>query len=248
MLGEKPTGAVLSKACCRSPAADPATVDSLLNEGRQAESAKDYDRAEIYYRKAFDADPGSITAQRALGDLAMTRGQPGNAMLFYQAAVNEDPDDAELWLALAEARAEAVAEAEAAATRGEVPVGAIVIREGEIIARAGNRRRTSCDPTAHAELIVLREAGEMVGDWRLSECTLYVTLEPCPMCAAACREARLQLVIWGAEDERVGALGTVIDLATDPRLGPPLAHRGGLEADRSRELLRSFFAKQRHSS
>jgi tRNA(Arg) A34 adenosine deaminase TadA len=144
--------------------------------------------------------------------------------------------------------AEALAEAEAAATCGEVPVGAVVVRNGEIIARAGNRRHTTSDPTGHAEMIVLRKAGQKVGDWRLSECTLYVTLEPCPMCAAACREARLGLVIWGAEDERIGALGTVIDLATDPRLGPPLAHRGKLEAAPSRELLRSFFAKQRHSS
>lgn len=144
--------------------------------------------------------------------------------------------------------AEALAEAEAAATRGEVPVGAVVVRDGETIARAGNRRRASCDPSAHAEMIVLREAGQKIGDWRLSDCTLYVTLEPCPMCAAACREARLELVIWGAADEKNGALGTVIDIATDPRLGPPLAHRGGLEGDRSRELLRSFFAKQRRSS
>jgi tRNA(adenine34) deaminase len=144
--------------------------------------------------------------------------------------------------------AEAVVEAEAAASRGEVPVGAIVIREGEIIARAGNRRQEESDPTAHAEMIVLRQAGHGTGDWRLSDCTLYVTLEPCPMCAAACREARLQLVIWGAKDERDGALGTVTDVANDPRLGPPLAHRGGLEADRSRELLRAFFAKQRQSS
>jgi tRNA(adenine34) deaminase len=143
---------------------------------------------------------------------------------------------------------EALAEAEKAATRGEVPVGAVVVRQGEIIARAGNRRQAGCDPTGHAEMTALREAGQKVGDWRLADCTLYVTLEPCPMCAAACREARLQLVIWGAEDEKIGALGSVIDLATDPRLGPALAHRGGLEAGRSRELLRSFFAKQRHSS
>ena len=144
--------------------------------------------------------------------------------------------------------AAALAEAEAAAARGEVPVGAVVIRGGEIVARSGNRRQEESDPAAHAEVIVLREAGRQIGDWRLSGCTLYVTLEPCPMCAAACREARLQLVVWGAEDERAGALGSVIDLAADPRLGPPLAHRGGLEADRCRELLRSFFAKQRRSS
>ena len=144
--------------------------------------------------------------------------------------------------------AAAITEGEAAAVRGEVPVGAVVTRGGEIVARAGNRRQQDSDPAAHAEVIVLREAGRKTGDWRLSDCTLYVTLEPCPMCASACREARLQLVVWGAEDERAGAFGSVIDLAADPRLGPPLAHRGGLEADRCRELLRTFFAKQRQSS
>ena len=144
--------------------------------------------------------------------------------------------------------AAALAEAEATAIRGEVPVGAVVVQGGEIIASSGNQRQEESDPAAHAEIIVLREAGRKIGDWRLSDCTLYVTLEPCPMCAAACREARLQLVIWGAEDERAGAFGSVIDLAADPRLGPPLAHRGGLEADRCRELLLRFFAKQRQSS
>ena len=144
--------------------------------------------------------------------------------------------------------AEALVEAERAASRGEVPVGAVIVRAGEVIARAGNRRLSDADPTAHAEMLALRGAGQKVGDWRLSDCTLYVTLEPCPMCAAACREARLQLVIWGSADDRVGALGTVTDIATDPRLGPPLAHRGGLEADTSRRLLRAFFAKQRQSS
>jgi len=144
--------------------------------------------------------------------------------------------------------AAAIAEGEAAAARGEVPVGAVLTRDREIVARAGNRRQKESDPTAHAEVIVLREAGREIGDWRLSDCILYVTLEPCPMCAAVCREARLQLVVWGAEDKRAGAFGSVIDLATDPRLGPPLAHRGGLEADRCRELLRGFFAKQRQSS
>ena len=144
--------------------------------------------------------------------------------------------------------AEALAEAEVAAERGEVPVGAVVTRGGKIVARAGNRRQQESDPTAHAELIALRDAARALGDWRLSDCTLYVTLEPCPMCAAACREARLELVVWGAADERAGACGSVLDLTADPRLGAPLAHRGGLEAARSSALLRSFFAKQRRSS
>jgi tRNA(adenine34) deaminase len=144
--------------------------------------------------------------------------------------------------------AEALAEAEAAATRGEVPVGSVITHRGEIIARAGNRRQELSDPAAHAELMALRSAGQALGDWRLEECTLYVTLEPCPMCTAACRQARLGLVIWGAEDPRVGACGSTIDLAADPRLGSPLAHRGGLEAESCGELLKRFFAKQRQSS
>lgn len=143
---------------------------------------------------------------------------------------------------------EALAEAVAAEHRGEVPVGAVVARDREIIARAGNRRSELADPSAHAEILVLREAGRVVGDWRLEGLRLYVTLEPCPMCAAACRQARLDLVVWGAADPRAGACGSVIDLAEDPRLGPPLPHRGGLEAARSETLLRRFFAKRRQSS
>jgi tRNA(adenine34) deaminase len=144
--------------------------------------------------------------------------------------------------------AEALSAAEAAMDRGEVPVGAVVTRGGEVVARSGNRRAELADPTAHAELLVMREAGAILGDWRLSDCTLYVTLEPCAMCAAACRQARLELLIWGAPDAQAGACGSVVDLAADPRLGRPLSHRGGLEAERSAELLRHFFAKQRQSS
>jgi len=144
--------------------------------------------------------------------------------------------------------AEALLEAEAAMGRGEVPVGAVITRGAEVIVRTGNRRAELADPTGHAELLALRKAGSLLGDWRLSDCTVYVTLEPCPMCAAACRQARLELLIWGADDPRAGACGSVLDLATDPRLGPPLAHRGGLEAERSAQLLRQFFAKQRQSS
>ena len=142
----------------------------------------------------------------------------------------------------------ALVEAAAAADRDEVPVGAVVIRQGEIIGRAGNRRRELGDPTAHAEILAIRQAAAGSGDFRLDDCTLYVTLEPCPMCAAACRQARLELLIWGADDPRAGACGSVLDLAADPRLGRPLAHRGGLEAERSAALLRQFFAKQRQSS
>ncbi len=143
---------------------------------------------------------------------------------------------------------EALAEARAAAERGEVPVGAVLAREGEILARAGNRRAEDHDPGGHAELIVLREAARALGDWRLPGCTLYVTLEPCPMCTSACRQARVDLVVWGAADPVMGACGTVLDLAEDPRLGPPLAQRGGLLAGPAAELLRTFFAKRRRNA
>jgi len=142
----------------------------------------------------------------------------------------------------------ALAEAVAAAERDEVPVGAVVVRRGEIIARAGNRRRELTDPTAHAEVLVLRQAAAVGGDFRLDDCTLYVTLEPCPMCVTACRQARIELAVWGAADPKAGACGSVVDLAGDPRLGPPLAHRGGLEAETSRQLLERFFAKRRRKA
>ena len=144
--------------------------------------------------------------------------------------------------------AAALDEARAAARRGEVPVGAVVVRSGDIVAREGNRRRELADPSAHAEILALRTAGGTLGDWRLTDCTLYVTLEPCPMCVAACRQARLDLVVWGAVDPTMGACGSALDLAEDPRLGPPLAHRGGLGAEESQRLLRDFFAKQRPPS
>jgi len=139
----------------------------------------------------------------------------------------------------------ALTEAAAAADRGEVPVGAVVVRKGEIIGRTGNRRRELHDPSAHAEILAIRQAAAFTGDFRLEDCTLYVTLEPCPMCITTCRQARLELVIWGADDPKVGACGSVIDLAEDRRLGPLLAHRGGLEAEKSAHLLESFFAKRR---
>ncbi len=142
----------------------------------------------------------------------------------------------------------ALAEAEAAADRDEVPVGAVVVRAGEIIGRAGNRRRELHDPTAHAEVLAIRQAAAFTGDFRLEDCTLYVTLEPCPMCIATCRQARVELVIWGAEDPTAGACGSVIDLAEDRRLGPLLAHRGGLEAEASARLLEVFFAKRRREA
>ena len=143
---------------------------------------------------------------------------------------------------------QALVEAEAAGGREEVPVGALVVCSGTVVGRAGNRRRELDDPTAHAEVLAIRQASAALGDFRLAGCTLYVTLEPCPMCVATCRQARIELVVWGADDPKAGACGSVLDLADDRRLGPPLAHRGGLRAAESRALLEDFFAKRRRKS
>jgi tRNA(adenine34) deaminase len=139
----------------------------------------------------------------------------------------------------------AIDAAVAAGRRDEVPVGAVVVRRGRVIAAEGNRRRELGDPTAHAEVLAIRAAASISGDHRLSDCTLYVTLEPCPMCVTVCRQARLELVVWGADDPKAGACGSVIDLAADRRLGPALANRGGLEAKQGGQLLEDFFAKRR---
>ena len=142
----------------------------------------------------------------------------------------------------------ALEQARAAAARDEVPVGAVITTGETVVALSGNQRHALHDPSAHAEIIALRLAGAKLGDWRLEQATLYVTLEPCPMCISACRQARLALVIWGAADSVMGACGTRIDLAEDRRIGQPIAHRGGLYAEESREILASFFAKKRKSS
>ena len=144
--------------------------------------------------------------------------------------------------------AAALMEAKRAGNAGDVPVGAGVVVDGVIIARAGNRRQRDHDPAGHAEILALREAAERTGDWRLESATLYVTLEPCAMCVVACRQARLDLGIWGAADPVAAACSSVLDLADDPRLGPPLAQRGGLAAEDSQVLLQAFFAKSRQSS
>jgi tRNA(adenine34) deaminase len=140
----------------------------------------------------------------------------------------------------------ALAEARAAGRGGDVPVGAVLTSSsGDILARAGNRRERDGDPTGHAELLALREAARRVGSWRLEGCTLYVTLEPCAMCAAACVLARLACVVWGAPDSKNGFAGSLGNLLEDPRLNHRVAWRAGLAADAATALLAQFFAKLR---
>ena len=136
---------------------------------------------------------------------------------------------------------EAIAEAKKAPAIGEVPVGAVVVHDGEIIARAHNRRNIDHDPSAHAELIAIRDAAQAIGDWRLEACTVYVTLEPCPMCAGAMVLARVGRCVYGCVDPKAGYMGSLADLSCDDRLNHSFPVTSGVLEDECSELLRSFF-------
>lgn len=139
---------------------------------------------------------------------------------------------------------EALKEAELAAEHGDVPVGAVVISGGRIIAKAHNEREKNGMATAHAELLAIEEACRIKGGWRLSDCTLYVTLEPCPMCAGAIINSRIGKVVFGAKDARAGALGSLIDLKNYPLNHKPQCISGIMERECA-DILRAFFAKKR---
>jgi tRNA(adenine34) deaminase len=141
---------------------------------------------------------------------------------------------------------EALAEAEAAAFAAEVPVGAVVLdAAGTVVGRGRNQRETDADPVAHAEIIALRMAGMSRGDWRLDDCTLVVTLEPCTMCAGALLAGRVARLVYGAADPRAGAAGSVWDVLHDPRLGPPVEVISGVLAGPCGALLQDFFGQRR---
>ncbi|MGH3095433.1 MAG: tRNA adenosine(34) deaminase TadA [Streptosporangiales bacterium] len=142
----------------------------------------------------------------------------------------------------------ALDEAAAAGASGEVPVGAVLVDAGgELLATARNARETRQDPTAHAEMEALRAACVQTGSWRLDGCTLVVTLEPCAMCAGALVQARLATLVYGADDPKAGAVGSLWDVARDPRLPHRLEVLGGVLAEASTEQLQSFFAARRRS-
>ena len=139
----------------------------------------------------------------------------------------------------------ALREAAAAADHDDVPVGCVVVREGEIVGAAHNERELRGDPTAHAEVLALREAAVTLGGWRLPGTVVYVTLEPCPMCAGAIQQARVARVVFGAPDQKVGAAGTVINPLQNPRLLHRVEVQGGVLATDALGLLRSFFDDRR---
>ena len=144
--------------------------------------------------------------------------------------------------------AEALALARAAQTRGEVPVGAVVVKDGEVVGRGGNAPIAAADPTAHAEIAALRDAARMLGNYRLPGCDLYVTIEPCAMCAGAIMHARIARVVFGAQDPKTGACGSVVNLFAEARLNHHATVTGGVLAAESGTLLSDFFSARRESA
>lgn len=150
-----------------------------------------------------------------------------------------ETEEDERWMALA------IRQAERALAAGEVPVGAVIVAAGTVVARAHNQNVLLRDPTAHAEMLAFTQAAAALENDRLTEATLYVTVEPCPMCAGAAVWARLRRVVYGAPDPKAGACGSVLEVLRHPRLNHQPALRGGVLADESARLLREFFATRR---
>lgn len=139
----------------------------------------------------------------------------------------------------------ALDEARAAFEEEEVPVGAIVVQDGRLIGMGHNQREQLADPTAHAEMIAITQAATTLGDWRLIDCVLYVTLEPCPMCAGAIIQARIPTVVYGTTDPKAGACESLYQITNDPRLNHRCEVLGGVLKDECRQILQDFFAQQR---
>jgi len=139
----------------------------------------------------------------------------------------------------------AIERAREAEGHGDVPIGAVVAREGEVLAAAGNERELRRDPTAHAEMLAIRAAAEVLGGWRLPETTLYVTLEPCAMCAGAIVLARIPAVVYGAPDPKAGAAGSILDVLGEPTLNHRPRVTGGVMEEECASLLQGFFASRR---
>lgn len=139
----------------------------------------------------------------------------------------------------------ALAEARAAANAGEVPIGAIVVLNSEIVARGQNRVLRDLDPTGHAEIVAMRQAARALGNYRLIECELFVTLEPCAMCAGAMIHARLKGLVYGARDPKAGAAGSVLEVLNHPRLNHRMEVTGGVQEGKCSDLLREFFRQRR---
>jgi tRNA(adenine34) deaminase len=167
-------------------------------------------------------------------------GQPTVGSNPTPSAVNAMSDEVAMERAIAEARR--------ALAHDDVPVGAVVVSAGEVIAARHNERELTGDPTAHAEILALRDAAAVVGHWRLDDCALVVTLEPCPMCAGAMVNARVGRLVYGATDPKAGAVESLMNLVADPRLNHRIPVTAGVQADEAGRLLVEFFAARRGPS
>ncbi len=143
---------------------------------------------------------------------------------------------------------EALAEARESGASGEVPIGAVLVHEGKILARAGNRTIRDCDPTAHAEIVALREAARIIGNYRLTDTTLYVTIEPCSMCAGAMIQARVPRLVYGAAEPRGGAVQSCFEVLSHPELNHRVQVTSGVLGSECSEVLQSFFAVRRQQA
>jgi len=190
--------------------------------------------------------PVETTAANAVTDQVMACSTISNPMVdparnIVRAAslcYNLSVDDA-AWML------EALAEAELALSHDDVPIGAIVVLGDQVIGRGHNRREANVDPTAHAELLAIREAARTLGGWRLSGTTVYCTLEPCPMCAGAMVQARVSRLVYGADDPKAGAAGSVVELLRDPRFNHQVMVSRGVMATECEKLLQRFFSRLR---
>jgi len=140
---------------------------------------------------------------------------------------------------------EALAAARAAAAAGEVPIGAVLVHNGKVLARSGNRTIRDCDPTAHAEIVALREAARLLGNYRLADTALYVTIEPCSMCAGAIIQARVPRLVYGADDPKGGAVRSCFQILSHPRLNHQVEVTAGVLADECAAVIQSFFSERR---
>lgn len=141
----------------------------------------------------------------------------------------------------------ALAEAEKAARLGEVPIGAVIVRDSEILVRTHNLRETTHDATAHAEVLAIREAGRLLGGWRLTGCTLYVTIEPCPMCAGALLQSRIDRVVFGAPDPKAWADRSILEILQNPGLNHQVEVRDGVLAEECGAIMKRFFRERRRT-
>jgi tRNA(adenine34) deaminase len=156
-----------------------------------------------------------------------------------RASAKHESTSDELWMQ------EAIRAAQRALEMGEVPVGAVVVCEGAVVGRGCNRNLTDSDPTAHAEIVALREAGRVVGNHRLVDCELFATIEPCAMCAGALIHARIKRLVYGADDPKAGAVHSVLQVLNHPRLNHQMEIHGGVLAGKSAEMLQEFFRARR---